>query len=258
MKSMKHFIAAQRLKASGFVRPAKSLTASARRPMFVAARLLITPTTLKCMDIINPPLTAQNENRATTLVRAVTPELLTENAEKQNEYRTRATSPFDLIDNPKAAERARAASLAQNYLMIAAALRADLTRGLALFYKDEMRDVMRREIDRNKDAAAACFATLGEFQKACDLSTMDDMRELYRAYLSAESQPDEAWCEHEQMMKSEKGKPINNYYREFSFYSESYGGEIAMLRCNVCGFRNATHLPADLKKMSETRKAATK
>jgi hypothetical protein len=102
------------------------------------------------------------------------------------------------------------------------------------------------------------FYILGDFIQAEFFAVDEARKQHFAAMIEAEELPDNEWCQHPLYKLSEEGKTLNNYFRERNIFSKKKAREVAILRCNECGFRNIKDLPPDLALLSQKRAEAVK
>lgn len=175
----------------------------------------------------------------------ITPELLAQNEEEQKQWR-------EMLSVPRMSADTYASVVINSNL----ATLESLTKQIIHSSKTE-REFIKTKIDQIRNDTAEWMISIGRFDDALKLAVEKSQKILLKDYIAAEALDDEEWCEHP-IFEHIDGQPSQVAYREFNFFSESHARQISMTRCNICGFRNAKDLDAELKKLSEHRAAAVK
>ena len=154
----------------------------------------------------------------------ITPELLEENEKNQKEWQKFIKIP-DFLLSGQAAWQKRDAILTRDLSQTIAFLEGELEKITAEPARSEIITVLIKK----RDELSEIYARKGEFGLAAVIASSEARARLYTSYFEAEERADKETCPH-------FGK--NNYLEKYPIKSKKYGDFAALLRCNVCGFRN--------------------
>lgn len=182
----------------------------------------------------------------------ITQELLQKNDELQREIQRALNSPKR---DMRTGERIR-------HLMLLKNLKEQMSdlfdaRRAMMRRKDDVTDIENQIAEVGKRAAKAAFHA-GEFETARELVKDKNLRAFYKSFIDAMNRDDNEHCEHPKYSdkKHPQGNfPIPNYFRERDIFSPKHGRVVAIMKCNLCDFRNIAPLTKDLAEMSERRAA---
>lgn len=182
----------------------------------------------------------KEKSKRPVLVPRITPRLLEESADNQAAWsKNFALSPSDTTDYTR--------QVVSSNILVLKALREQLKQKMT---EREEREILLKA-EKIQDETSTWLASIGRFKEAVKFAPAGK-RKLYRAYLKAVTRGDDEWCQHPRWSDID-GNLQQNEYREFDFFSPEKGKNLSMMRCNLCGFRNARDLSADLQKLSEAR-----
>lgn len=114
----------------------------------------------------------------------------------------------------------------------------------------ETRGALKLRIRSLRNETALYLKQTGQFVAAAIVAADPNIAKRSRKYVNAREKDDKDWCDHPKWIETPSGM-APNYFREFDFNEN--GQQLSMIRCNECGYRNATTLPKDLQKLSEAR-----
>lgn len=180
---------------------------------------------------------SKSPTKTVSKVPEVTPELLTENERRQEKLRKKFTLR-------PSSQTAYAHTVINSNLEIIKSLETFLAENK----RAPGRISLREKIAQVSDDTAIWAVSVGQFALAASLTNNKHQRAIYRDYEKAIHRDDSEWCKHP-IFEYVNGNPSQVAYREFDFLSPRHARTVSMVRCNVCGFRNAKDLDAELKKL---------
>jgi hypothetical protein len=170
----------------------------------------------------------------------ITPELLEANEAEQGKWRqmfvlpeTNGASYADLTINSN--------------LNILDALASQLK-----YAKGSLKKEIKTKSLQLREDTAVWAESIGKFALAHALTNDKRRRRHYKECVEAIARDDGEWCAHP-IFEHINGQLSQVAYRELNFHSEKHGRTVSMVRCRICGFRNAKDLNAELAKISDYR-----
>ncbi len=185
-------------------------------------------------------------------VPAITPELLAKNNEWQKEMLQQMDFPTS-----ETATMARHRVIVRNALHTLEVL---LDESSDPELTEEKRAEFSAITNRLRETAAASLLELGEFEQASELFIDQRQKDEAMALFHAMNIPDDANCDCPDFFTerdlSGREHQFDHRFRERTIFSPKHGRPMAVVKCNLCQFRNIQELPDSLRVGQEIRAAA--